>query len=310
MRKNIIKILIMVAIFVIFVCNMTVFATFKDIDNHWAEETIKEFVEKGYIEENEENFEPDEEIEKGELTSIVNHYFSYGETSSDDENLKLAEEKGYLFNSSAEEKITREEVAILICRILSLSPNENGNTEYTKESSGEDISLLKITDENSKFVDSDKISEWAKGYVYALENEKIIIGYPDMEYKPQKNITKAEFVTILNRCIGIGGNDLELIDSEIEAIDVGIFEYEEGKTIVKSIIESIEIKLGDEIVLALMLPENIDEEEVTVEIANENIAKFDKELCVLYGLEKGTTEITFKSKNEVYKNTFKIIVVE
>ena len=73
---------------------------------------------------------------------------------------------------------------------------------------------------------------------------------------------------------------------------------------------AIEIKLGDEIVLALMLPKNIDEEEVTVEIANENIARFDKELCVLYGLEKGTTEITFKSKNEVYKNTFKIIVVE
>lgn len=291
MRKFLLNIAIIVAIFIGVTCSAISFATFNNIENHWAKDVINDFAEKGYINSESGNFEPDAEINKGELTVITNAYFDFSADSSVAENLKIAEEKGYLFNAVSEEKITREEVAILICRVLSISPSiETSN-------SGDYL-----------YADDSEISEWAKGYVYALKEKDIIIGYPSLEYKPQKNITKAEYVTVLNRCIGIGGG-LELVDTEIENIDVGIMAYEDGEIVINLIGETLEINVGDEHTVAMVIPEDV-EEDVIFEIVDDSIVSYDEELDVLCGLQAGITKMTFKSQDEKYEKSFEIVVNE
>ena len=38
---------------------------------------------------------------------------------------------------------------------------------------------------------------WAEGYVTRLSNMKIVAGYPDGTYKPENNVTRAEFVKLV-----------------------------------------------------------------------------------------------------------------
>lgn len=275
MKKFLIKYMLITALFVALTCHATVFATFEGIDGHWAEETIMEFVEKDYLSSGDFIFEPDSEVTKGEVATIINRYFAYGFTESEEENLKIATENGYLANSEVSEKITREEVAILICKTLSLSSIEESTT----------------------FSDDNEISLWAKGYVATLKKEKIVIGYPDNTFHPKKNITKAEFVTVLNRCIGVGGKDLEILDTETSKLEVGTFEAENGEIKFIPIDKKIELKSGDCITLALKIPGEI-EEEIKFDIIQSEIIDFDEEFYTITALQKGIAEIKIQTKED------------
>ena len=287
MNKNIIKMLILITLFFIINSNMIVLATFEDIDNHWAEDVINKFAEKEYLNGNNNEFLPDSDINKGELTSIINRYFAYGTSISQEDNLKLAEEKGYLFNSQKDENITREEVAVIMCKILSYEPSESVN---------------------KNFIDDSDISIWAKGYVYTLINEEIIIGYPDMAYKPQKNITKAELVTLLNRCIGSGGSDLELIETDIENIEVGFFAYEGEEIHVIPIRDVFTINSGDKVNLAISVPEGVEREGLALSIEGCDVVDLEEGFYVLHALKSGEARVICKSVDDKYKCEFKVIV--
>ena len=287
MKKYLLKVLIVVAMFIIVLLN-NVFATTEDIKTkHWASETINEFIEKKYLSDTEYLYTPDEEISKGELTGIINCYFSYGEAASEKENLEIAERKGYLSNAIGSEKITREEIAVLFCKVLSLIP---------------------VEDTTTNFVDNAEISVWAKGYVKRLEQEEIIIGYPDMSYKPHKYITKAELVTILNRCVGIGGRDIEIKERDIEEIQIDILEYEDGKVITLPIEYIIELNSGDSINLAMSLPEGVNEENINIDVEDELLVQLDKEILMLTDLKNGKTKIIFKTADNKYKKEYEIII--
>ena len=43
----------------------------------------------------------------------------------------------------------------------------------------------------------------AQGYISALVKEKIITGYPDQTFRPNKEITRAEIITMLSRSLGL-----------------------------------------------------------------------------------------------------------
>lgn len=284
MKKFLINYILTMLFLIIFTFNASVFATYVDIDGHWAEETITKFVEKEYLTSGDLYFEPDSEISKGELVTIVNRYFDYGLAETQEENMKIAIEKGYLAGDNGIEEMTREDVAILICKILSLSPIEAETT----------------------FIDDSDIDLWAKGYVVALEKQQIMIGYPDQSYKPHKNMTKAEFVTVLNRCVGIGGADLEIMDIETDKLEIGIFELYDGMMKFKAINEEIELNSGDIIMLALKVPEKLEDFDTIFEISNLDIIEFDKELYYLEALKEGEADINIIVGEE--KITFKVIV--
>lgn len=62
---------------------------------------------------------------------------------------------------------------------------------------------------------SDMNSHWAKSEVLKLSEEKVVSGYPDGTYKPNRTITKGEFFTILNRVLNYNIESVESPDAPI-----------------------------------------------------------------------------------------------
>lgn len=59
----------------------------------------------------------------------------------------------------------------------------------------------KITqNENSQF--SDVSNHWAAGYINAMAHNRLLTGYPDGTFKPDRTITRAEAVTMINKALG------------------------------------------------------------------------------------------------------------
>ncbi|HKM01942.1 MAG TPA: S-layer homology domain-containing protein, partial [Sedimentibacter sp.] len=99
--------------------------------------------------------------------------------------IQKAYKAGYIIGVSEREfapneYITREQSAIILSRLLGLDSNDKGA----------DV-----------FYDSNKISDWAKGYVGAAAEHRLIKGYEDNSFMPQNNIKRAEAVALLDRVL-------------------------------------------------------------------------------------------------------------
>ena len=88
---------------------------------------------------------------------------------------------GYTDNTFRGTKtITRAEFCTIVCRLLSL------DTAKTKKA--------------VKF--NDTSTHWAKEYINACEAEGYVNGYTDGTFRPDKTISRAEVVTMINRIVG------------------------------------------------------------------------------------------------------------
>jgi hypothetical protein len=54
---------------------------------------------------------------------------------------------------------------------------------------------------------TDVKSHWAKEYIAALTEKKLINGYPDGNFQPDRPISRAEMVTVLSRLVNLGTED-------------------------------------------------------------------------------------------------------
>lgn len=68
-------------------------------------------------------------------------------------------------------KITRQEAAAIICRVLGLEEN---------------------ADEAERFADAAAIPAWSKGVIGAVAAAGAMRGYEDVTFRPTRNITRAE----------------------------------------------------------------------------------------------------------------------
>ncbi|MCI9625585.1 MAG: S-layer homology domain-containing protein [Clostridia bacterium] len=73
-----------------------------------------------------------------------------------------------------ESAITRAEATTAIARAISLDTQENGDAAF-----------------------DDVASHWAKGYINAAADLNIVNGYEDGKFRPDENITRAEFAKII-----------------------------------------------------------------------------------------------------------------
>jgi len=87
-----------------------------------------------------------------------------------------------------DQSITRAELA----KILAVTYELESPKESTKQ---------------SQFSDTE--DHWAKEYIAALSENKIISGYPDGTFQPERPITRAEMVTMLIRLLKVGLEDEE-----------------------------------------------------------------------------------------------------
>lgn len=113
--------------------------------------------------------------------------------------------------------ITREEFAVIVCKML-----------------GADVDG--VSECNKDFDDIDEISDWAKPYVFTMANKDIILGRQGTEdnvfFAPKVTLTRAEAMTILSRILNMQELSEEKFDDDSDipewASDAIYSMYESG----------------------------------------------------------------------------------
>lgn len=168
-------------------------SVYTDIDGHWATRQIEAWSNYGVISGYDGKFSPNRSITRGEFAVVLNRLMAYQKTGENifadlpdkfytDSILKLNKAgvmQGYDGKISPEASLTREEAAVMICRTLGIAQEES----MTRS-----------------FADANTVSSWAKPYVNALVNAKLLNG-ADGKLNPKNTITRAEVVTILDNAV-------------------------------------------------------------------------------------------------------------
>lgn len=199
MKKKIIPIVVMS----MFISSSSVFA-FSDTDSHWAKDSIQELAKTNIVKGYEDGtFKPDNNMTRAEVATIINRLIGATKESSSyipdldrqswySQEIRKAMQSGIIKGDEngyvrANSYVTREEVVVMLSRAFYFSCDE-------------------VLD--NSFKDEDQISSWAKDSFFAFIKLGYINGYEDGSLRPKGNITRAEFITILQRifeCIGVSG---------------------------------------------------------------------------------------------------------
>ncbi|WP_152682981.1 S-layer homology domain-containing protein [Paenibacillus sp. VT-400] len=174
--------------------------SFKDVEGNWAQEVIEKWADRGIVQGNERNtFLPKGEVTRAEWVAMINRIFQYEEVSNTTfsdvtssgwyaQDIAKGVQAGYIRGYADHSfrptgSVTRQEAAATISRILQL------------QGSGE-----------SNFADDKDIQSWSKEAVSGAADKKIIVGYSNGNFMPNKAITRAEAVQILDRAFSTYGS--------------------------------------------------------------------------------------------------------
>ena len=161
-----------------------------DADEHWAEDTINTLAALGAAVTAYGNTEPDSLITRAEFTYVITRAFAVYPEVTENKFSDVAENNyyNYSINSAAavgiisgypdgtfkpDNKITREEIMLMISRLTQTEGNGNTNFKDIKSSYKYAKELSKVT------------------------GDGIINGYPDGSFKPSANTTRAEAMTMI-----------------------------------------------------------------------------------------------------------------
>ncbi|NGZ77055.1 glycosyl hydrolase [Saccharibacillus alkalitolerans] len=163
--------------------------------SHWAGESIDRWKESGIVQGyGNGNFGPDRQITRAEMASMINRLFGFAESSPNPfsdvpegawyaRDLSAARQAGYYQGfpgnkAKADTSMNRQDAAVLLASVFSLSPAENGTVSFADES---------------------EISAYASRSVQAMNG--LLNGYPDGSFRPKAPITRAETVTLFDRLV-------------------------------------------------------------------------------------------------------------
>ena len=171
-------------------------AELTDITGHWASKAIARWVDFGVIKGDSRGFRPDAPITRAELAVMLERLMGYQKRAENhfsdvgsgdwfaDPVLKAqaagiltGDGKGHAMPSS---NVTREQAAVMLFRAFGAEVASGGN---------------------SAFVDADNISSWARTAVFGLEATRFIGGMADGSFRPKADITRAQFVTMIDNAI-------------------------------------------------------------------------------------------------------------
>ena len=265
------------------------FTLVSSAEAHWASNIASDFLDKGYISNELDSRTLDSPITKGEFAEITNRYYSFGESKSVDEALKIASDQGYMKNALAQDTVSREEACAIFCMLTTTS----------------------IYIDDLSFNDASDVSKWAVPYVSTALKEKLFIGYPDNSFKPLNKLTKGEFIIVLSRITGVGGpgdiEELELIDDEtINDIEIGIINYSGDAAKIDNVNDGISLNVGDKIMISASVPDDAKDSGLSLNIEDDSIIEYDEDFCILNALIKGTTNIEFKTNDDKYTKKIKV----
>ena len=169
---------------------------FSDTKGHWAEQAITRWENAGVIGGYEDGqFRPDQALTRGELAAMISTIFHLSQTASNRyPDLPSGEwftpymlrcvAAGFLAGTDMGAEplamVTREQAAVIFARAFMI-PEE--------------------TSSDTGFFDQWQISDWARPFVRAMKNQKMIAGIGSNLYAPKQPLTRAQAVTILNAAI-------------------------------------------------------------------------------------------------------------
>lgn len=186
-----------------------------DIEDHWAEDFIRELVDMGAITGYPDGlYRPENKITRAEFASVLRGVLELeeveGETFLDtlghwgEGRIEALIKEGvidtdlYEENYSPDDYITREEIAMMTVRMV-----------------GSEISATE-----TPFLDEGAIGDGYNEYVAEAYEKEIITGYPDTTFRPSGTATRAEAAVMVIRGLNAKGvaDDFELPPSEEEPI--------------------------------------------------------------------------------------------
>lgn len=179
---------------------------FMDTENSFAQEAINHLANLGIVKGISENeYAPNEGTTRAQFMSMLTRL------TLTPEQIALSADHEVSFSDIDRSAWYMPELQAAIEHGIAKGFNANDfkpNMEINREQAAKMLSgalytLLPETDQ-MYYVDSSKVSEWAKQEVNSLTSINILQGYPDQSFRPSANLTRAESATMIERAMRQG----------------------------------------------------------------------------------------------------------
>ncbi|NCC67092.1 MAG: S-layer homology domain-containing protein [Clostridia bacterium] len=204
-------------------CMSAAAAGYSDTEGHWAREMIDNWQTKGYAQGySDGSFHPDSVISRAEFVTFVCRRGAVDKSGSNSFSDVAAGDWFYKYVISSvtagyingyedntfrpNNPITRQEAAVIAGKIIEKAVAE----------------ALSYADGDS-FADSDKIAAWAVKYVRLCVKAGIITGYEDNTFRPEKNITRAEALKMIEKAFEVLESSLKDDDNDEPVMDDPVY---------------------------------------------------------------------------------------
>lgn len=214
-----------------------------DIEDHWAKDTITEWVKDGKANGYEDGtFRPENPITRAEFMVLVNNSFGFIEAAEIDftdvpsdawyaDDVAKAKAAGYISGYpdgtvKPGVGISRQEVAVVVANLKDLGDNA--------EAAG-------------KFDDADLVPDWSKGAIGAVVEAGYMSGYPDNTFKPVDNIKRAEALKALDNALATVVYDVAGVygpEEGEEEIDADVIINEDG-VLLQNVLITGDLTIGE-----------------------------------------------------------------
>lgn len=201
-----------------------VHASADDLDGHWAEESMRAWVESGLLKGYEDGtYRPNQVVTRVELVTLINRAFELTEDTKSQftdvgssggwiyKQVGIAVEAGYIKGYDdgyfrPERHVTREEASYMLTSLLQL-----------------DAASLNVLD---GFQDVSELTDAGKQAIANMVDKGILKGLSDGILAPQQGLTRAQAVTVLSTTLEIA-NPTTVYDQE------GVYGPESGQDVLK-----------------------------------------------------------------------------
>lgn len=176
-----------------------------DIHGHWAEKTLQQFIDNGWIQGDEGGIRPDSTITRAEMATVVDAVEEYTEEANVSHYKDVAKTdwfyeqvakivKANVMVGVGDNKwapqgnVTREQAAVIMCKLNDVSVDTKADLADVRAQ----LTKLGYTDANA-------VSDWAAPYILAAVQNGYMSGYPDHTLRSGNDITRAEAIVMLDK---------------------------------------------------------------------------------------------------------------
>lgn len=200
MKKKILSLILTVAMLLTVMPMALAADEYSDVQGHWGEAAIDRWTQAGVAVGREEGtFAPDAPMTRGEAAQVLANLLRLKKEANISQYGDMDPSSSYytamaqcvaagIFNGtsdttmSPDSELTREQLFAIFARALGVQP---------------------VSSSSVIFADSDKVSDWALGYINALAELGAVRGVGNSELQPQADINRASVMSLLDQTISV-----------------------------------------------------------------------------------------------------------